>query len=159
MHSFSYELMCNIQKWPVTQLNLEIKRLHKVTDFYLFLKIRAKLFIAQFFIFFLTIIFIAKKNKKLSDKYSHKLLDRAKQSTPDVLKTNSKEVIQETAGATENLIGNTIADKIAEVLKSSPQNSSKAVECETENTGFVKEIANERCMSPANWQQVIDKLR
>ena len=33
-------------------------------------------------------------SKNLSGKYSHKLLDRAKQSATDALKTTSKRVIQ-----------------------------------------------------------------
>ena len=48
-------------------------------------------------------------SKNLSVKYSQKLLDHAKQSATDVLKT-SKRIFQKTAEATENLIGNKIAN-------------------------------------------------
>ena len=50
--------------------------------------------------------------KKLSSKYSQKFLDHAKQSTTYAIKTVSKRAIQKTAGATGDLIGNKIADKI-----------------------------------------------
>ena len=55
--------------------------------------------------------------KDLSDKYSQKLLDHAKKSATGALKTNSKGVIQETAYAIGDLIGNEIADKITKVSK------------------------------------------
>ena len=51
--------------------------------------------------------------KNLSNKYSQKLIDTAKKSTTDALKTASKRAIQKTAKATGDLIGNKIADKIA----------------------------------------------
>ena len=58
--------------------------------------------------------------KGLSNKYGQKLLDRAKKSTTDAIKTASKRVIQKTAEATGNLIGNKIADKITSVSKKKP---------------------------------------
>ena len=52
-------------------------------------------------------------SKNLSGKYSQKLLNHAKQSATGALKTNSKRVIQKTAEATGDLIGNNkISDKI-----------------------------------------------
>ena len=45
------------------------------------------------------------KSKNLSSKCSLKLLDQAKQSATDTLKTVSKIAIQKTAEATGNLIG------------------------------------------------------
>ena len=50
--------------------------------------------------------------KELSIKYSQKLLDHAKQSATDALKTSSKRVIQEIAEATVDLSGNKIANNI-----------------------------------------------
>ena len=50
--------------------------------------------------------------KSLSNKYGQKLIDRAKKSTADAIKTASKRAIQETAEATGDLIGSKIADKI-----------------------------------------------
>ena len=49
--------------------------------------------------------------KNLSGKYSKKLLDHAKQSATDALKSTSIKVIQKTAEATGDLIGNKVADK------------------------------------------------
>ena len=55
--------------------------------------------------------------KSLSNKYGHKLVDSAKKSTTDALKTASKRAIQKTAEATGDLMGNKIADKITSVSK------------------------------------------
>ena len=54
-------------------------------------------------------------SKTLSNKCGQKLLDSAKKSTTDVIKTASKRAIQKTAEATGGLIGNKIADKITSV--------------------------------------------
>ena len=51
-------------------------------------------------------------SKSLNSKYSQKLLDHTKQSATDALKTYSKGFIQKTVEATDDLIGNKIADKI-----------------------------------------------
>ena len=74
-------------------------------------------------------------SKNLSSKYSQKLLDHAKISSADATKIASKRAIQKTAGAASDLIGNKIADKIMKLSSNSPQNSSKTVEIETEDTG------------------------
>ena len=74
-------------------------------------------------------------SKNLSSKYSQKLLDHAKISFADATKIASKRAIQKTAGAASDLIGNKIADKIMKLSSNSPQNSSKTVEIETEDTG------------------------
>ena len=72
--------------------------------------------------------------KSLSGKYSpgmldmrKKLLDHAKKSATDALKTSSKRVIQKIAEATGDLIGNNIANKITTVSKISQQNKSERV--------------------------------
>ena len=44
--------------------------------------------------------------KNVSNKYSQKLLDNAKKSTIDEIKTTSKRAIQKTAEATGDEIGN-----------------------------------------------------
>ena len=67
-------------------------------------------------------------SKNVSSKYSQKLLDHAKQSATDALKTSSKRVIQKTTEATSDLIGNKIADKITRVSKTSPQNNLQTSE-------------------------------
>ena len=53
----------------------------------------------------------------MSGKYSQKLFDHAKQSATDGLKTTSKRVIQKTAEATGDLIGNKIPNSITKSLK------------------------------------------
>ena len=62
----------------------------------------------------------------LSNKYSEKLLDTAKKSTTDAIKTVSKREIQKTAKAAGDLIGNKIADKITSVSKKTQNNESEA---------------------------------
>ena len=63
--------------------------------------------------------FAKSMGKNLSNKYGQKLLDNAKKSTRDAIKTASKRIIQKTAEATGDLIGNKIADKITSVSKKS----------------------------------------
>ena len=57
--------------------------------------------------------------KNMSNKYRQKLVDTAKKSATDAIKTASKRAIQKTAEATGNLIGNKIADKITSASKKS----------------------------------------
>ena len=66
-------------------------------------------------------------SKNLRGKYSQKLLDHAKKSATDALKTSSKRVIQKTAEATGDLIGNKIADRTTKSSKDSQQNNSETV--------------------------------
>ena len=49
--------------------------------------------------------------------FYQKLLDSAKTSTIDAIKTTSKKATQKTAETTGDLIGNKIADKITSVSK------------------------------------------
>ena len=56
-----------------------------------------------------------KISKNLKGKYSQKLLDHAKQSKRDALKSISKKLIQKTPEATCDLIANKIADKITKI--------------------------------------------
>ena len=55
--------------------------------------------------------------RSISNKYGKKLVDTAKKSAPDAIKTASKRAIQKTAEATGDLVGNKIADKITSVCK------------------------------------------
>ena len=55
--------------------------------------------------------------KSLSNKYGQKIIDSAKKSTTDAIKTASKRTIQKTAEATGDLIGNKIGEKITSVSK------------------------------------------
>ena len=79
----------------------------------------------------------------MSGKYSQIRLDHAKKSATDALKTSSKRVIQKTAEATGDLIGNKIANRITKVSKNSQQNNS-----ETTVNGHDKEIPKERYIFP-----------
>ena len=72
--------------------------------------------------------------KDLSNKYSQKIIDTAKKSTTDAIKTASKRAIQKTAKATGDLIGNKIADEITSISKKSneelPNNDDKKEDVE-----------------------------
>ena len=61
----------------------------------------------------------AKATKNMINKYSQKLVDTAKKSTTDTIRTAPKRAIQKTAEATKDLIGNKITDKIT--AKPSPK--------------------------------------
>ena len=61
--------------------------------------------------------FVKNMDKILINKYGQKLLDSAKKSTTDAIKTASKRAIQKTAEAIGDLISNKIADKITSVSK------------------------------------------
>ena len=101
-------------------------------------------------------------SKTLSGNYSlgmlamcQKLVDHAEKSSTDDLKHSSKRVIQKTAEATGDLIGNKIADvvdkscdgRITKVKKNSQQNNSETVTNEHD-----KEIPKERFISPEERQ-------
>ena len=65
--------------------------------------------------------FAKNMGKTLSNKYAQKPLDSAKKSTTHAIKSASKKVIQKTAEATGNLIGNKTADEITTFSKTSPK--------------------------------------
>ena len=88
-------------------------------------------------------------SKILSGKYSLKLLDHAKKSATDALKTSSKRVIQKTAEATGDLICNKIANRIIKVSKNLQQNNSETVTNEHD-----KEILKERYIPPEERQKI-----
>ena len=95
--------------------------------------------------------------KNLSNRYGQKLLDRAKKSKTDAIKTASKRAIQKTAEATGDLIGNKIANKITSVSK---KKSTKELHNNDETKEDV-EIAThkKKYISPEERQQIIDELR
>ena len=61
--------------------------------------------------------FAKNMGKNLSYKYGQNLLDSAKKSTTDAIKTASKRAIQKTAEATGDLTGNKIDGKITSTSK------------------------------------------
>ena len=71
----------------------------------------------------------------MNNKYGQKLIDTAKRSTTDAIKTASKRATQKTAEATGDLIGNKIAEDV-------------------ELTTYKK-----RYISPEERKQIIDELR
>ena len=66
-------------------------------------------------------------SKSLYGKYNKKILDHAKRSATDTIKTTSKRVFQKAEG-NGDLIGNKIADKITRASKTSPKNNSETNE-------------------------------
>ena len=100
--------------------------------------------------------FAKNKGKSLSNKYGQKLLDSAKNCTTDAIKTASKTAIQKTAGATGDMIGNKIADKITTV---SQKKSTK--ELPNDETEEDVEIAtpNKRYIFPEERKQIVEELR
>ena len=97
--------------------------------------------------------FARNMGKSLSSKYSQKILDTAKKSTTNAIKTASKRAIQKTAEETGDLIGNKIADKITSISKK-PSNNSSNVDDDVELTTHKK-----RYISPEERQQTINELR
>ena len=67
--------------------------------------------------------------KNLSNKYGQKLFDTAKTSTSDAIKIASKRVVQKSAEATGDLIGNKIADKITSISKKPVKELNKWWRC------------------------------
>ena len=55
--------------------------------------------------------------RKLVDKFGKRLMDTATKTGIDAAKTTSKRVVQKTAEAAGDLIGNKIADKITSIGK------------------------------------------
>ena len=95
--------------------------------------------------------------KILSNKYGQKLLDSAKKSTTDAIKTASKRAIQKAAEATGDLIGNKIADKITSVLKKKPVKELPNDETKKEDVEITTH--EKRYISPEDRQKIIDELR
>ena len=96
--------------------------------------------------------------KSLSSKYSQKLLDSAKISTADAIKTASKRGIQKTAEATGDLIGNKIADKITSGSKK-PSNNNSNNNNSTDDENVELTAHKKRYISPEERQQIINELR
>ena len=95
--------------------------------------------------------------KNLRNKYGQKLLDSAKKSTTDAIKTASKRAIQKTAETTGNLIGNKITDKIRKVSK---KKSAKEWSNDDETEEDMEITTHKkRYISPEQRQKIIDELR
>ena len=100
--------------------------------------------------------------KDLGNKYGHKLLDTAQQSTTDAIKTVSKRAIQTRAEATGDLISNKIANKIISVSKIVTKKRFKRIifnRVAVKNRWNEIKIAKERYISPEKRQNIINELR
>ena len=88
----------------------------------------------------------------MSNKYGKKIVDAAKKSATDAVKTASKRKIHKTVEAIGELIGNKIADKLSSVSKkkSNNNNDDDDVELATHKKRYI---------SPEERQQIIDELR
>ena len=85
--------------------------------------------------------------RKFDNNYGKKLMDTATKTEIDAAKTTSKRVIQKTAEAKGDLIGNKIADKITSIGKLKEKEKPKEIK-ETE----------EIYIQPEKRQQIIDDL-
>ena len=90
--------------------------------------------------------------KNMSNKYGLKLVDTAKKSATDAIKTTSKRAIQKTAEATGDLVGNKIYNKITSASK-------KSHNAEIQSNEVNNETPKEIYISPKERQQIIDELR
>ena len=90
--------------------------------------------------------------RSMSNKYGKKLVETAKKSARDAIKTASKRAIQKSAEATSDLVGNRISDKITGISmkKSNNNNINNDVELASHKKRYI---------SPEERQQVIDELR
>ena len=91
--------------------------------------------------------------KSMSNKYEKRLVDAAKKSATDAIKTASERATQKAAGATSDVVGNKIADKIPSVSKKSTK-KLPSIDEDVELTTYKK-----RYISPEERQQIIDELR
>ena len=83
--------------------------------------------------------------REFNNKYGKKLIDTATKTGIDAAKTTSKRVVQKTAEATGDLIGNKIADKITSIGKPKEKEKPKEIE--------------EIYIPPEKRQQIINDLR
>ena len=82
-----------------------------------------------------------------------KLVDTAKKSATDAIKTASKRAIQKAAEATGDLVDNKIANKVTSASKKSTKKLPTIDEDVELNTH------KKRYISPEERQQIIDELR
>ena len=97
--------------------------------------------------------------RSMSNKYGKRLVDTAKKSATDAIKTASKRAIQKTVETTGQLtgqlIGNKIADKITSVSKKESDNNNN----NNNNNDAELRTPKKRYISPEERQQIIDELK
>ena len=91
-----------------------------------------------------------KTGTNVNSKYGKKLTDKAIKRSKDFATIAGKKIVHKTAGATGDLIGNKIADKITSASKKS-QNE------EIQSNEVNNEIPTERYISPKERQKIIDE--
>ena len=102
--------------------------------------------------------FAKNMGKILSNKYGQKLLDSAKKSTTDAIKTAPKKAIQKTAEATGDLTGNKIADKITSVSKKKKTDKELHNNGDDETEDVKIATPKKRYISPEERKQIIEEL-
>ena len=95
--------------------------------------------------------------RSMSNKYGKKLVDTAKKSATDAIKTASKRAMQKTTEATGDLVGKKIADKITSVSKKSTEKPTKKLPTIDEDEELTTH--KKRYISQEERQQIIDELR
>ena len=117
--------------------------------------------------------FAKNMGKGLSNKYRQKLLDNAKKSITDAIKTESKREIQKIAEGTGDLTGNKIVDKITSFSKSKiPNNNDNNNNINNNNNNnntnnddddddddVESKTHKKRFISPEERKQITDELR
>ena len=83
--------------------------------------------------------------KRFGNKYDKQLMDTTAKTGMDAAKTVSKRVVQKTAAATGDLIGNKTGDKIISIGKPKEKEKTKEIE--------------EMYLPPEKRQQITDDLR
>ena len=103
--------------------------------------------------------FAKNMGKSWSNKDGQKLLDGAKKSTTDAIKTASIRAIKKTAEGTGDLIGNKIADKITRASKKKSNNNDDNNNNNNNNEDVKLTTQKKRYISPEERQQIINELR
>ena len=93
-------------------------------------------------------------SKNLSGKYNQQLLDHAKHSAADALKSSSKRLIKKTAETTGDLMGNKILWNKLRGSQKSPKSSTQTFTNEHD-----KEIPEEIYIFLEGRQKIIHELR
>ena len=97
--------------------------------------------------------------RNMSNKYGQKLIDTAKKSATDAIKTASKRAIQKTAEATGDMIGNRIADKITSVSKKKSNNEYNNSDDDDDDNDVELTTHKKNYISPEKKKQIIKELR
>ena len=95
---------------------------------------------------------VIKTGTNFNGKYGKKLTDTAIKTGKDFATIAGKKIVNKSAEATGNLIGNKIADKITSASKKSHNE-------EIQSNEINNEVPKEGYISPKERQKIIDELR